>query len=64
VQPQPNAQIPFAYWSATSQDSEFTRAWFVDFSDARVFTADKIPPAGYNLFAWCVRGGHAGTDAQ
>src|SRR5262245_12099184 len=58
------AQPSFAFWSATSQDLELTRAWFVDLRNANVFTLDKVPPAGVTLFAWCVRGGHFGTDTQ
>jgi Protein of unknown function (DUF1566) len=57
-------QPSFAFWSATSQDQDPTRAWFVDFRNGFVFTLAKIPPAGVTLFAWCVRGGHFGTDTQ
>jgi hypothetical protein len=52
-----------AYWSATAHDGEPTAAWFVNLSGASpsVFVVIK----SYDqLFAWCVRGGHAGTDAQ
>jgi Protein of unknown function (DUF1566) len=53
----------FAYWSATAHDGEPTAAWFVNFSGASpdVFVLVKTFD---QPFAWCVRGGHAGTDAQ
>jgi hypothetical protein len=65
VQPLPGSGLgPFAYWSATSQNEDPNSAWFVDFSDGNVFTFAKDPTPDYRLFAWCVRGGHAGTDTQ
>jgi hypothetical protein len=54
---------PFAYWSATAHDGEPTAAWFVTFSgdspDVFVLVKTFDQP-----FAWCVRGGHGGTDTQ
>ena len=46
IQPEP-------YWSATSNESDATRAWVVDLSNGNVVHTNKLT----TLLAWCVRGG-------
>jgi len=48
------------YWSATTNASNPTAAWFLDFSDGTGGLALKTSAT----FVWCVRGGNGGPDAQ
>ena len=51
---------PSFYWSATTDASSTSAAWFVDFTDGAVLTAGK----SLAIFVWCVRGGQGIDGVQ
>lgn len=54
----------YAYWSATTHADESGAAWFVHFDGSVSPTVFVVVKTFDQLFAWCVRGGHGGPDAQ
>lgn len=53
---------PLFYWSATTDVVRSNEAKGVIFSDGRPWVFEKSDSS--LLFAWCVRGGHGGPEAQ
>jgi hypothetical protein len=58
-----NVQLQGFYWSATTSNGNFSRAWLVNFGTGQVGTGPKNPtPPDPGEYVWCVRGGQ-GHDA-
>jgi uncharacterized protein DUF1566 len=56
---QSNVQVP-GYWSATTNATNASLAWFVHFASGSVFSNGV---KSFSFFIWCVRGGQ-GVDPQ
>ena len=55
-----NVQLLGFYWSVTTSNGVYNRAWLVDFGTGQVGTGPKTTTPGE--YVWCVRGGQ-GHDA-